>query len=266
MDCGKFRLLYFSPTGTTRKILEAIAHGTGRVALDPIDLTLPGDREGRAGDLDEALVVIGAPVYAGRLPTEAVERLRRFRGNGAPAVIVVVYGNRAYDDALLELRDLALEMGFLPIAAGAFVGEHSFSNQNTPIAVGRPDAADLQRAAAFGGAIAVRLGDLSGFDAMSPLRVPGNAPYRDGASRGGVAPVSREDFCIQCGLCAGVCPMAAIRLDLSPATDTSRCIRCHACVKACPTGARVMDDPGILEIAKRLCTNCGERKEPETFL
>ena len=266
MHCSNARLLYFSPTRTTRKILEAIAHGTGLVALDPIDLTSPGEGEGREGELDDALIVIGAPVYAGRLPTEAVDRLRRFRGNGAPAVLVVVYGNRAYDDALLELRDLALEMGFSPIAAGAFVGEHSFSNQNTPIAVGRPDAADLQRAATFGSAIAARLGDLAGFDAMSPLRVPGNVPYREGASRGGVSPVTREDICVQCGLCAGVCPMAAIRLDFSPATDTSRCIRCHACVKICQTGARVMDDPGVLETAKRLCANCQARKEPETYM
>ena len=40
-----------------------------------------------------------------------------------PAVLVVVYGNRAYDDALLELSDIATGAGFVPLAAGAFVGE-----------------------------------------------------------------------------------------------------------------------------------------------
>ena len=78
------------------------------------------------------MTILSAPVYAGRLPIEAVRRLRRIKAGEAPAVVVVVYGNRAYEDALLELQDLAGEQGFRPIAAGAFIGEHSYSTTGSP--------------------------------------------------------------------------------------------------------------------------------------
>ena len=76
--------------------------------------------------------------------------MRRVKGDGTPAVLVVVYGNREFEDALIELRDLMVEQGFRPVAGAAFIGEHSFSNDATPIALGRPDAEDLVKARAFG--------------------------------------------------------------------------------------------------------------------
>jgi ferredoxin len=260
------KLLYFSPTQTTGKIVEGIGRGLGVSALSRLDLTGPEAAMLPETVLDDALVVLGAPVYAGRLPVEAVRRLRRFRGSGLPAVIVVVYGNRAYEDALLELRDLAVELGFIPVAAGAFVGEHSYCGPDTPIAVGRPDAADLAQARGFGAAVAARLGALPELAAVAPIGVPGNFPYKENGLRAGVSPAVREEVCAACGQCVAVCPMAAIRLDPSPATDKDRCIRCCACVKVCQTGARVVDDPGMLETARRLAANCRERREPETFL
>lgn len=260
------RLVSFSPTGTTRTIVENIGLGLGRERLERLDLTPPA--AGALGPTPDGVVtVLGAPVYAGRLPAEAVRRLGALRGLGGPAVAVVVYGNRAYEDALLELCDLATELGFRPVAAGAFVGEHSFSSPQTPIAVGRPDGPDVLAARAFGRAVAAKLAEPGDWAARVPLSVPGNRPYRESGLAGGVSPVTRADVCLRCGQCVTACPMGVIRLDgEAVVTEASDCIRCLACVKACPNGARVVENERLLEIARRLAANCQARREPEMFL
>lgn len=266
MRCHATRLVCFSPTGTTQKIVEAIGRGLGLPVTERLDLTPPGGLAPAASPKD-VLTVLGAPVYAGRLPAEAVKRLRRLRGLGGPAVLVVVYGNRAFEDALLELRDLAMELGFVPLAGGAFIGEHSFSTPETPVASGRPDAADVGIAGDFGRAAADKLNRLAGLETFAPLAVPGNTPYRESGLSGGVAPRTVKALCQACGQCVTACPVGAIRLDETEViTDAARCIRCCACVKGCPSGARVMDDAKIRATAQRLTTNCRTRREPETFL
>ncbi|MFN2131051.1 MAG: flavodoxin family protein [Anaerolineae bacterium] len=100
------RLAYFSPTHTTERVLEAIARGARAREIGRIDLTPPAADRTFEVSGDE-LAIIGAPVYGGRIPPEAARRLRQLRGNLTPAVPVVVYDNRAYEDALLELCDLA---------------------------------------------------------------------------------------------------------------------------------------------------------------
>ena len=120
MDIASAALIYFSPTRTTRKIIESIAQGVRIPRVEHVDLTPPEALTRKYAGMHDELAIIGSPVYGGRLPTEMVSRFRRLKGNGTPAVIVAVYGNRAYEDALLELRNLALEAGFNPVAAGAF--------------------------------------------------------------------------------------------------------------------------------------------------
>ena len=88
---------------------------------------------------------IAVPVYAGRVAPIALQRIRRLKGENAPVVLVAVYGNRDYEDALVELRDETTCLGFTPLAAGAFIGEHSYSRPGMPVAEGRPDANDLKR-------------------------------------------------------------------------------------------------------------------------
>ncbi|WP_300164925.1 4Fe-4S binding protein [Solidesulfovibrio sp.] len=260
------RLVYFSPTGTSRRIVRGIGQGLGLKTCEELDLTGPARLAAPPSDKD-VLTVVGAPVYAGRLPAEAVHRLRRLRGAGGPAVVTVTYGNRAFEDALLELRDLAGELGFVPVGGGAFVGEHSYSSPETPIASGRPDGKDLRAARDFGRAVAAKLGWLGDLAAWTPLSVPGDFPYRESGLSGGVAPRTLPELCEACGQCATACPMGGIRLDGGAVlTEAARCIRCCACVKGCPSGARVFDHPALLETARRLAATCRERREPETFL
>jgi ferredoxin len=267
MKINAVKLIYFSPTGTTKKTLQAIARGIGVGRVETLDLT-PPDAKGRTFPplrADE-LALIGAPVYGGRIPLVAVERLRQVKGQGTPAALVVLYGNREFEDALLELRDLAAEQGFRPLAGGAFLGEHSYSTSAIPIAAGRPDAADLQKASAFGAQIAAKLTGLSAPEAIAMLAVPGNLPYKERRPSSGIAPTTDEALCAKCGDCARACPTGVITVAETVTTDAAGCILCCACVKVCPTDARALEHPRTQQTRQWLSANHGQRKEPQTFV
>jgi ferredoxin len=259
------KTIFFSPTGTTRRVLQGIAQGLAVMTQEHFDLTSARTRTGAIRELDEGLTLIGTPVYAGRVPVQAAEGLRMIKAAGAPAVLVVVYGNRAYEDALLELKRIAEEVGFRPLAGAAFVAEHSFSTETIPIAAGRPDSEDLAKARAFGNLVREMLERRGPLRKAPVLHVPGNSPYRDRASLDG-PPESREDLCARCRKCEELCPQGAITVgDDGIRTDRSKCILCCACVKACPTGARRVTDPRISELVQKLAALCRDRKEPEYF-
>jgi len=266
MDIHSVKLIYFSPTHTTEKVLEGIARGIGVDVVERLDLTPPGAKTQVFEELHDGLAIMGAPVYGGRIPPEAVRRLRRIVAHGTPAVVVAVYGNRAYEDALLELRDLAEDLGFRPLAGGAFIGEHSYHTAATPIATGRPDEQDLARAEAFGISIRAKMSGKRTLDEMPPLQVPGNIPYKVWKAPPENTPITDKGLCTLCGLCVAACPTAAIAVEETVTTDKSACILCSACVKACPTGAREWEWAQIAKWRKWLSIEHSKRKEPEVHL
>ena len=267
MKVEKVRLVYFSPTGTTKAVLEGIGAGFNDVELDHLDLTPVAVESTEFEQFSSDVpVIIGVPVYGGRVPLTALERVQRFKANGTPVVLVAVYGNRHYEDALLELKSVVSELGFVPFAGGAFIGEHSFSSKESPIAAGRPDAEDLLAAKAFGHRVSDALNKLDLSAGVPDLEVPGNFPYRQ---RGGIfsfAPGVNEELCTKCGSCLSVCPTGAIKINEAVLTDPETCIVCYACMKNCPAGARVMREPKIPEVAAMMSVKFADRKEPETYL
>lgn len=266
MEIRRITRVYFSPTGTTRKVLNAIAEGFGREDTADIDLTRLTDGEDQICFSPEELVIIGAPVYGGRLPVDAVSRFKRLKADNTPAVVIVVYGNREFEDALLELKKLLTELGFALVAGGAFIGEHSFSTAEMPVAEGRPDSSDLTVAKDFGAAVRDKILATAQPHALPELEVPGRFPYESGGARPmTVAPVTDETACTVCNICAEVCPTSAITVNERVETDTGQCIRCCACIKDCPENARSFDDSMMETIAKWLYDNCRERKAPQLF-
>jgi len=266
MNFHKTRLIYFSPTRTTKKIMEGISLGIQADTTAHMDLTALDARSQIGGTIDDDLVVFGVPVYAGRVPKVAAEGLSKLKGSNVPCAVVVVYGNREYEDALLELRDLVSKAGFTPIAGGAFIGEHSFSTEAKPIAPDRPDSDDSNAAKRFGEMIQKKLSGIDTLDGLPPLEVPGNFPYKERPNRPPISPVTRDKTCTLCGECATACPTEVITVADSVETNPEGCIICCACVKGCPTGARVMSAEPILQIADWLYTNYSEPKKPETFI
>lgn len=290
-------VICFSPTHTSKTIAEAVAAGMARarcgsegnaeasascsMLVRTIDLTLDRSDEPIILTSGET-VVLGAPVYAGRAAPEAVRRLRRIQvaaGASIPAVITVTYGNRDYEDALVELYDLAVSLGLSPFAAGAFIGEHSYSTPEMPVAEGRPDSMDISDARIFGGQCARKL-DSSG--AFAPFHIKGNRPYKEPSrpasdtsrtaqsSSGSPAKPAPSvplttDGCPLCGECVRVCPTGAVSIDMNARkvlTDPALCIRCCACVRACPAGLRTYTTP----FTAFLHEHCSARRDPETFL
>lgn len=266
MKLKNITVFYFSPTGTTRRILEAIVSGLGgQVKTLNIDITRPEIRDSEIPFLKDDLVLIGAPVYSGRLPLDAAVYFKRIKANKIPAVLVVLYGNREYEDALVELRDIASAAGFIPVACAAFVGEHSFSSDDFLIAQSRPDEADLRDASLFGKKIARKLDSIDSVDLIKNFDIPGNIPYRERKLVPGLDAIEVTNECDNCGICVTICPKEAINEADEYFTDKEKCIYCCACIKACPTGARKLKPGALKEIAKRLSQTCKDRKNPEIF-
>ena len=255
MERKKVWAVYFSATDTTKKIVLTIADEAARLLgaeREDYDFTLPGMRENGFAAGKDDLVIFGTPVYAGRVPNVLLKYLATIQGNGALAVPVVLFGNRNFDDGLIELRDILENTGFHTVAAAAFVGEHSFSKT---LAAGRPDADDMKEALAFAGKVAEKVKGLPEGEAPAPVEVDGVPhPYRgyyQPRDRKGVSIDIRKvkslvsDACDDCKICADVCPMGSISHE-NVWEYTGICIKCGACIKKCPKQARYYEDEGYL--------------------
>lgn len=260
----KISILYFSPTGSTAKITKEIAKGIGNIDSE-YDFTLLKNRN-QYSELtfkDNELVVIGVPVYAGRIPDFLTACFSKIKADCTNAVFTVVYGNRDYDDALLELKNIFEEKGFVGIAAGAFIGEHSFTSK---LAGGRPDTADISAAFNFGKKIKEKMEEHLYYSKDPILSVKGNFPYKEGM---GVMKMVSEtsEKCTSCGICAGNCPVDAIDSTNFKDIDSLKCIHCCSCIKKCPVNAKAFNNEGFMSITQRLINNFASvRREPELFL
>lgn len=248
---------YFSPTNTTKKVIDGIIKGLG-MEVNEHNLTFIEKNTNRYEISKDELAIVGVPVYAGRVPEIILDSLKNIKGNGGVAIAVVTYGNRAYEDALLELVDILKSQNFVVIGAGAFIGEHSYTKN---VAYRRPDDQDILVAENFGKEISKKL-DSKNF---SQVEVPGNYPYKERKTKAIFAPVAKNE-CVYCRKCPIVCPVNAIDMRKPDIVDVEKCIHCCACIKICSFNARELRDEGVLEKVKWLETNCTERKNIETFL
>ena len=248
----KISLYYFSPTGGTKKVGECFGKAAAEQVV-PVNLAA-GELKGSE---DAALAVIAMPVFGGRIPAFGTEQLLKVNGNGKKAVTLAVYGNRAYEDALLELNNTAKKAGFQVIASGAFIAEHSM---NREVAAGRPDKEDEGQIQAFAETVLEKLA--SGTDAE--VKVPGNEPYKPHMKRM-ATPVCTED-CGLCGACAKACPVDAIEIKEAVVTDPEKCILCMACTNACVRGARVLPAPMKAHLQQLLGPLKEVRRENEMFI
>lgn len=246
----------FSPTGGTQKVADLLTKALGG-EYTAVDLTDSGADFSAVAFTPEDVAVIAVPSYGGRVPGTAAERISTMKGSGARAVLVCVYGNRAYEDTLVELEDTAKQAGFRVIAAVAAIAEHSIAHR---YAAGRPDAEDAKELETFAGKIQEKL---SSEDSAEP-KIPGNRPYKKAGGSGMVPKPTKA--CTNCGLCAEKCPVQAIDPSDPGHTDKDKCISCMRCVSICPQSARKVSSVMLAAVDVALKKVCSDRKEGELYI
>lgn len=267
MDIRKVWAVYFSATGTTKKVVCAVAETIAQIKGLPVarrSFTSPQSRETPAVFSEGDLVVLGMPTYAGRLPNLLLKYIKTISGQGALAVPVVLFGNRDFDDSLIELCDIATNAGMRVIAAGAFVGEHSFSRV---LAAGRPDARDMLEIQDF--AMRIANGEPGEFVQVDGVPAPYRGHYQPRDRHGNPIDIRKvkpqtSAACNRCGRCVSLCPMGSISKE-NPAEIPGVCIKCCACVKGCPVGAKYHTDAGYLYHKEELEQMYERRAENKTF-
>lgn len=257
------KILYFSPTSGTKKIVKAIAESIDS-NYEEFDITLPQNRTNSITFSSNDLVIIGMPTYAGRFPRLLHNYIDTITANNTLGVFITTYGNRDYEDALLEQYDIFTSKGFIGLGAATFITEHSSTSK---LATGRPHAEDLKTASDFGCEIIKRLKEINSLSDLNSLTLPGSIPYVEkNIPPMPFAPETNEK-CVTCGICAKHCPTSAIDFSDCRTIDISKCIKCNSCVKRCPLSAKVMTSEPYKNMQNMLITNFAHNeKSPEIFL
>lgn len=255
----RYAQIVFSPTGGTAKAADILTENWQDV--EKIDLT-KAETDFSEYTLytfsSEDTVLVAMPSFGGLAPQTAIDRFLRISGNGAKCIVVAVYGNRAFEDTLVQMQDAAEQRRFHVIAGVSAIAEHSILRQ---YAAGRPNQSDIAQLSAFADRIAKKCAaDKTG----EKIILPGNRPYKKGGGAGLVPKCTSS--CVLCGECAKVCPTQAIDRKNPKGTDRKKCISCMRCVSVCTKNARKVSSVMTAVAALAIKKACSEKKENTLFI
>ena len=249
--------VFFSPTDSTRDVLDFISINMQMIAED-VDLTAYQSKDLKMNFTENDIVLVGVPSYAGRVPQVFAERFaENIKGNKTLAILIVTFGNRAYEDTLIELKDLVENNGFKVIGAASVVTQHSIVPQ---FGAGRPDEQDKKELTDF----AVQMKTKIDTEKYNDITVKGNRPYKQ-AMAATMTPLFDKDKCIGCGTCVIACPTNAIDSN-SFECEKTKCISCLCCIKVCPMNCRYLSKQLLAKLTEQLAPLCTSRKDNEFFI
>lgn len=260
MKMNELGLVYFSPTGTTRRVIMEAARNIDLKSVS-YDLSIHKEKKPAMQFKKNDLVLFGIPVYAGRVPKTFLEYFENLHGDNTPAALIATYGCREYEDALLELKNEVEKRGFKVIGAAAFPTEHSIVRK---IGMSRPNKEDLKVIADFGVQLNRRVKKSESFDTIS-IEVPGNDPYKKYGTAS-LTPKVDTTLCTECKACAKACPAGAISMTDPKKTDKKLCISCMRCVRSCKQRARYVSTFKMNQLEKKLTKICKTDKAADIFM
>lgn len=252
----KVNNIYFSPTFSTKKVVEIVGNTISDNTFN-LDLSNKDEDYSNYEFSENEICIVGVPSFGGRVPLTASERISKLKGDNTPCIIIATYGNRAYEDTLIELKDILSSEGFKVFAAMSIVCEHSIMNE---FAKGRPNDDDINEIKYY----AIKIKEKIENNNIEEIEVPGNNPYK---KYGAIPMVPKVDKnCIKCGKCAAECPVGAIDFNEPDKTDKEKCISCMRCINVCEYNARSLNKVILMAARKKLKKACEGRKENELFI
>jgi ferredoxin len=257
MIINKLHLVYFSPTGTGKTNLEFASNNFNLETIQH-DITCKSEP---LNFKEDDLVFFITPVYSGRIPNLAKKRLEKISGNNTLCVLFSVYGNRAFDDSLIELQHIVENNNFITIAGLGVIGQHTFSEN---VATDRPTNDDNIIIAKKMEIIKHKLIKIENIKEIKKLILPGTIPTSQAKSLS-LAPKITNN-CINCNICIDVCPTHAITLEHFISPDPNLCIGCLACIKYCPNNARHANSIKIKALAKAMELACKKHQEISLYI
>ncbi|MGN0332721.1 MAG: EFR1 family ferrodoxin [Lachnospiraceae bacterium] len=260
--------IYFSPTGGTKKVMDILSDEWKENELvEEIDLSNADCDFSEYTMTKEDVCLFGVPSFGGRVPEVILNRIAQMKNEGAMAIPVIVYGNRAYDDTMFELKEGLESNSFHVKAAIAAVAEHSIMHQ---FAKGRPDKKDETELREFVRKIketlkAEKISLAEGsMQERKKLLVPGKKPYREYNGVPFKPKANRK--CVKCGICVEKCPVQAIPKENPVSVDEQKCISCMRCIQICPHKARRLNKIMLFMASQGMKKVCSGRKPNELYL
>ncbi|MBQ7577606.1 MAG: EFR1 family ferrodoxin [Synergistaceae bacterium] len=266
-------LVYFSPSGSTEKIVKEIASEFKNLPVETHNLLTPASRQKKYKFTPNDIVIFGS-ITAGKLFTLSDEIFNCLEADNTPFIGVISYGNGYYGIALTEMLERAEKSGFKVSAMGAFISRHSM---NESIAEGRPDSHDKEIMHEFGRKAYEKIlsGDITlhnqpktnwsswelGNQVIAYRETHRDEPYslpKECKAK------EISNACIKCGRCVRNCPVDAINID-AKIFDLDKCIGCWGCINRCPMHAIKSTSQQIADIMTSFGQAAQKRLEPEIF-
>ncbi|MBI9077295.1 MAG: EFR1 family ferrodoxin [Desulfatibacillum sp.] len=250
----RIAIAYFSATGNTRKMAEAIELVfTERGArVEKFDITAQAARQEPLDLSPYDGVIFGAPIHSLRAPRVVRDWMKTLDGQGKKAAMYFTYGGFHVHPTHHSTREILAGAGFTVVSSAEFLGAHTFNKGGWKAVPTRPNASDFTVARDFAVATYDRfsgqdervLGDLEKTDLTEEF-LDAIEGFRFKALT--MLPTRNGEACSLCMECETQCPTGAMNAEKGE-SDIKLCIACLRCLDVCPEDClKINDMSGVFE-------------------